>query len=96
MLHPVAATEARIILMPDITDARAGNLSIGEISRRTGVHIETIRYYEKVKMLPPPPRTEGGRRVYGSSQMRTLTFIRRARELGFTLDEIRNLLGLRA
>jgi MerR family mercuric resistance operon transcriptional regulator len=65
MLHPVAATEARIILMPDITDARAGNLSIGEISRRTGVHIETIRYYEKVKMLPPPPRTEGGRRVYG-------------------------------
>jgi MerR family mercuric resistance operon transcriptional regulator len=65
MLHPVAATEARIILMLDITDARAGNLSIGEISRRTGVHIETIRYYEKVKMLPPPPRTEGGRRVYG-------------------------------
>ena len=45
-------------------------------------------------MLPPPPRAEGGRRVYGSSQMRTLTFIRRARELGFTLDEIRNLLGL--
>jgi MerR family mercuric resistance operon transcriptional regulator len=94
MLHPVAATEARIILMPDITDARAGSLSIGELSRRTGVHIETIRYYEKVKMLPPPPRTEGGRRVYESSQIRTLTFIRRARELGFTLDEIRNLLGL--
>ena len=44
--------------MPDITDARIGNLSIGELSRRTGVHIETIRYYEKVKMLPPPPRTQ--------------------------------------
>ena len=80
--------------MADIADARAENLSIGELSRRTGVHIETIRYYEKVKMLPPPPRTEGGWRVYGSSQTRSLTFIRRARELGFTLDEIRTLLDL--
>lgn len=80
--------------MPDITDARAESLSIGELSRRTGVHIETIRYYEKVKMLPPPPRTEGGRRVYGPSQTRKLAFIRRARELGFTLNETRTLLDL--
>ncbi|MEX0752059.1 MAG: MerR family DNA-binding transcriptional regulator, partial [Xanthobacteraceae bacterium] len=53
---------------------------IGELSRRTGVHIETIRYYEKIKMLPAPPRTAGGRRVYGPVETRTLTFIRRARE----------------
>ncbi len=80
--------------MPNITNARAGSLSIGEVSRRTGVHIETIRYYEKVKMLPPPPRTEGKRRVYGPSQTRTLAFIRRARELGFGIDDIRALLAL--
>jgi MerR family mercuric resistance operon transcriptional regulator len=68
--------------------------SIGSLSRLTGVNIETVRYYERIEMLPAPPRTEGGRRVYGSSQVRTLSFIRRARELGFTLAEVRTLLGL--
>ncbi len=77
-----------------ITDARADGLMIGELSRRTGVHIETIRYYEKIKMLPAPPRTAGGRRIYGPVETRTLAFIRRARELGFTLEEIRALLKL--
>lgn len=67
---------------------------IGELSRQAGVNIETIRYYERVKMLPLPPRTEGGRRVYEAAQLHTLRFIRRSRELGFTLDEIRNLLSL--
>ena len=80
--------------MHPITDARAEGLMIGELSRRTGVHIETIRYYEKINMLPAPLRTAGGRRVYGPIEIRTLTFIRRARELGFTLDEIRALLTL--
>ena len=69
-------------------------LSIGELSRRTGVNIETIRYYERVKMLPAPLRTSNGRRVYGPTEIRSLTFIRRSRELGFTLDEIRALLAL--
>lgn len=80
--------------MRQITVPREEGLSIGELSRLTGVNIETIRYYEKIKMLPPPPRTEGGHRVYGSTQTRTLAFIRRARELGFTLEEIRALLNL--
>jgi len=71
-------------------------LPIGELSRRTGVHIETIRYYERIKMLPTPPRTASGRRVYGPAETRTLAFIRRSRELGFTLDEIRALLALSA
>ena len=71
-------------------------LPIGELSRRTGVHIETIRYYERIKMLPAPPRTASGRRVYGPVETRTLAFIRRSRELGFTLDEIRALLVLSA
>lgn len=71
-------------------------LPIGELSRRTEVHIETIRYYERIKMLPAPPRTASGRRVYGPAETRTLSFIRRSRELGFTLDEIRALLALSA
>ena len=69
-------------------------IAIGQLSRRTGVNIETIRYYEKIKMLPKPPRTEGGHRVYGPTEERILAFIRRGRELGFTLDEIRALLDL--
>ena len=72
----------------------ADGLPIGELSRRTGVHIETIRYYEKIGMLPAPPRTASGRRVYGPSQTRTLAFIRRARDLGFGIDDIRALLAL--
>jgi MerR family mercuric resistance operon transcriptional regulator len=71
-------------------------LSIGELSRQSGVNIETIRYYERIKMLPAPPRTASGRRVYGLMETQTLSFIRRSRELGFTLDEIRTLLALAA
>ena len=67
---------------------------IGALSRRTAVNIETIRYYEKIGLLPPPPRTEGGHRLYCDAHLKRLIFIRRSRELGFTLDEIRNLLGL--
>lgn len=80
--------------MPMVTDTRAAPFSIGELSRLTGVHIETIRYYERVKMLPTPPRTAGGRRTYDQSHRRTLGFIRRARDLGFSLHEIRALLDL--
>jgi MerR family transcriptional regulator, mercuric resistance operon regulatory protein len=69
-------------------------LSIGGLSRRTGVNIETIRYYERIKMLPAPPRTASGRRVYGPAETRSLTFVRRSRELGFALEEIRVLLAL--
>ena len=82
--------------MRPITDSRAEGLPIGELSRRTGVNIETIRYYERIKMLPTPARTEGGRRVYGPNELRTLACIRRARELGFSLDDIRTLLNLGA
>lgn len=85
--------------MPPVTASRAGRLDeipIGELSRLTGVNIETIRYYEKIKMLQPPPRTEGGRRIYGPSETRLLAFIRRGRELGFGLEEIRALLALGA
>jgi len=72
----------------------ADRMPIGELSRLCGVHIGTIRYYEKIGMLPAPPRTESGRRVYGPKETRILVFIRRGRELGFTLDQIRALLTL--
>ena len=77
-----------------ITSPRAESISIGELSKHSGVNIETIRYYERIKMLPPPPRTASGRRVYGPAEKRTLAFIRSSRDLGFTLEEIRALLAL--
>ncbi len=80
--------------MDAISPVRVRTFAIGELSRLTGVNIETVRYYERIEMLPAPTRTEGGRRVYGPVQVQTLKFIRRSRELGFTLYEIRNLLGL--
>jgi MerR family mercuric resistance operon transcriptional regulator len=82
--------------MRAITDARAREFPIGKLSKLTGVKIETIRYYERIGMLPIPPRTESGRRIYGHAQVQVLAFIRRGRELGFSLDEIRALLGLAA
>jgi MerR family mercuric resistance operon transcriptional regulator len=80
--------------MRAITATRAQELTIGRLSELTGVNIETIRYYERTKVLPAPARTESGRRVYQSADVRTLAFLRRARELGFSLDEIRALLRL--
>jgi MerR family mercuric resistance operon transcriptional regulator len=80
--------------MGSITEARAETLTIGVLSELAAVNIETIRYYERVKMLPAPPRTSGGRRIYDATHLRMLAFIRRSRELGFSLDEIRALIRL--
>lgn len=65
---------------------------IGALSKVTGVKIETIRYYERQKLLANPPRTEGGHRCYGPEHLNRLTFIRRSRELGFSMEDIRELL----
>lgn len=64
------------------------------LARRTGCNLETIRYYEKIGMMPEPPRTEAGYRVYDDRHVERLRFILRARELGFSLDDIRGLLSL--
>ena len=72
---------------------RHDGLAIGELSRRTGCNIETIRYYERIGLLPPPLR-RGRYRRYGASDVGRLAFVRRARELGFKLDEVRALLDL--
>ena len=70
------------------------NLMIGQLSKMTGCNIETIRYYERIGLIPPPPRSEGGHRRYDQDHLKRLTFIRRGRQLGFTLDQIRGLLQL--
>jgi Hg(II)-responsive transcriptional regulator len=69
-------------------------LTIGLLSKRTCVNTETIRYYERIGILSKPPRSSGGHRLYASDHQQRLVFIRRARELGFSLNEIRALLGL--
>ena len=80
--------------MRAITDSRAEAFPIGALSKRSGVNVETIRYYERAKMLTPPPRTASGRRMYEAKDLRTLVFVRRSRELGFSLNDIRALLRL--
>ena len=67
-------------------------LTIGELSKRTGIIIETIRYYEKIGILPQAQRTSAGHRIYGQSDLQRLNFVRRSRELGFTQDQVRGLL----
>ena len=69
-------------------------IAIGELSRRTQCHIETIRYYERIGLLPKPRRSAGRYRRYDADDVGRLRFIRRARQLGFTLDEIRALMRL--
>ncbi len=69
-------------------------IAIGALSKRTGVHIETIRYYERIGLVPVPPRTEKGRRLYGAADVRRLTFIRHARDLGFDISAIKTMLAL--
>ena len=72
------------------------NVSIGELSRQTGVKVPTIRYYEQVGLLSVPARTEGKQRRYGATDIMRLNFIRHGRELGFEVDDIRELLALSA
>ena len=69
-------------------------MKIGELSRATGTNIETIRYYERIGLLPPPARTAANYRSYGEAHRARLSFVRHSRELGFTIEEIRSLLDL--
>ena len=69
-------------------------LAIGTLAKRTGTKVQTIRYYEQIGLLPEPGRTEGGQRRYGDDDLDRLAFIRHARQLGFTLEAIRELLDL--
>ena len=71
-----------------------GNLKIGDLARETGTKVVTIRYYEKAGLLPPPERSAGNYRTYDLHTLERLRFIRRCRDLGFSFDQIRELLDL--
>jgi len=71
-------------------------MQIGELARTAGVNIQTIRFYERGKLLPSPARKPSGYRVYGEADLRRLRFIRQAKALGFSLQEIREILRMRA
>jgi MerR family mercuric resistance operon transcriptional regulator len=80
--------------MADREDERAPTFPIGLMAKRTGLSPEGIRFYEAEGLLPAPARTEGRRRLYSAAHLKRLAFIRRARDLGFALDEVRALLRL--
>jgi len=69
-------------------------LAIGELGRLTNTKVETIRYYERIGLLSAPARTSGNYRAYGAEHLNRLSFIRRSRDLGFSLDQVRALLDL--
>ena len=70
-------------------------LTIGTLARQSGVNLETVRFYERRGLLPEPPRSASGYRLYPAEATRRLRFIKRAQELGFSLNEIEELLSLR-
>jgi MerR family transcriptional regulator, mercuric resistance operon regulatory protein len=70
-----------------------GGLQIGEVAKRAGVSIDTLRYYERVRLLPPATRSSGGFRLFPPELIERVRFIKQAQELGFSLDEIRGLLA---
>ncbi|MBB4286444.1 MerR family transcriptional regulator [Roseospira goensis] len=69
-------------------------MNIGTLARRTDTKVDTVRYYERIGLLPAPARTAGNHRVYGDEHLTRLAFVRGARRLGFTLDEVRELIAL--
>nr|WP_248557564.1 helix-turn-helix domain-containing protein [Paraburkholderia terrae] len=69
-------------------------MTIGQLAKATGTKVETIRFYEKTGLLPAPARTEGNYRAYATDHLNRLSFIRRARDLGFPLEQVRELLAL--
>ena len=72
----------------------SGRFTIGRLSEATGTKVQTIRYYEQIGLLPPAPRTEGNQRLYDDAVRRRLSFIRHARQLGFPVEAVRELLDL--
>lgn len=70
-------------------------MQIGELAEKAGVNVQTVRFYERRKLLPEPPRTHSGYRAYGERELKQLRFIRQAKALGFTLDEIRDIIRSR-
>lgn len=71
------------------------SLSIGQVANASEVNVQTLRYYERVGLVPPPKRSRAGYRLYTEETVRMVSFVKRAQELGFTLKEIKELLKFR-
>ena len=72
--------------------SKKNSYSVGDLATACGCKVETVRYYEKTGLMPNPPRTMGGHRIYSLEHMKRLVFIRRSRELGFTIQQVSELL----
>ena len=88
-LNPVVTTESS-----PFEEKIVREFTIGQLSKLTDVNIETIRYYEKIGIIPNPPRNSSGYRIYSTPHLERLSFVRRSRELGFSQPEVRKLLTL--
>ncbi|MDO7836814.1 helix-turn-helix domain-containing protein [Sphingobium sp. HBC34] len=84
-MHPLVARGSSAV---------SERLTIGKLGSATGTKVETIRYYEQIGLLPAPARSAGNYRTYQGEHLRRLSFIRRARDLGFSIDQVRELMGL--
>lgn len=73
---------------------KAEGITRGKLAKQTGCNAETIRYYEKIGMMPDPPRSSSGYRHYDENHLRRLRFVMKGRELGFSIEDIKSLLGL--
>jgi DNA-binding transcriptional MerR regulator len=73
---------------------KARDLTIGEVAECTGLSVPTIRFYEEIGLIPEAQRTQGGRRIYAASDAKLLTFIRRCRDFGFPVEQVRDLVSL--
>lgn len=89
IIKPVVATDSRDIFMN-----MGKKITVGILASETGCNVETVRYYEKSGLMPEPPRSGGGHRLYSFDHVKRLTFIRRCRELGFSIKQVKKLLAL--
>ena len=85
-IEPIVTTGSRPF------DMSIEKFSVGQLAKESGCKVETVHYYEKIGIMPEPPRTEGGHRVYDLNHVKRLNFIRRSRELGFKIEQIKDLL----
>ena len=75
-----------------MADESTKSFSVGNLAAKSGCKVETVRYYEKTGLMPDPPRTEGGHRIYSLAHLKRLFFIRRSRNLGFPIEQVKELL----
>src|SRR5215469_3980925 len=90
------STQANSLTIGPSMSAKTKSLTIGRLAKEVGINLDTVRYYERRGLLPKPPRTASGYRLFPAEAVRRLRFIRRAQEIGFSLRDIRDLLSLRA